>query len=450
MHVHVYACTWVKIISFDRSPLVHYVYAMDGVLLTLAMTILWTFSSSFNVHFSSLLHQKSEYSCLETDVLVFGLQESPSPVSSMLGIDPVCTVFVNELVMMEFVLLTTHRVSIMPGSWGLLSMVFVKRSLLCYFTNVKLSSIRTGVGGLVGNKGASIVKSTIGDLDVCFVNCHLPPHEEGNGKRLQDLNSISTEPCLDGECVMTSDVVVLYGDLNFRLEGFTFDEVVQKIKNGSLQELLAKDQLQVDQVKGSPSGSNLKNFLEANISFPPSYKYLPNSSDFSDGGKGRVPSWCDRILWAMNERLFYVSMPTLRIVNNSYVMCAEPSISDHRAVASHFTIATHLGVPPPVVFEAAFWERGQATVITFEVVAHTEISSWDWIGLYPRQFGNIHKDYVFWTYTPAKYRSNKTCTYNFTVPANSVPTALGHYILLYFSRSTNSVIGMSPSFRIER
>jgi hypothetical protein len=382
-------------------------------------------------------------------MLVVGMQESPNPVSSVMGIDPVCTAFANELAKKDFVLLNSHRVSIMLGSWGLLSMVFVKRALLCYFTDVKFSSIRTGVGGFVGNKGASVMKLMVGDLDMCFVNCHLPAQEERNDKRLQDLQYILTEQCFDGESVMNSDVVVLYGDLNFRLEGYSFKEVVGKVRNGRLSDLLAKDQLQADQVKGSPSGSNLKNFLEANIAFPPSYKYHPNSTEYTDGGKGRVPSWCDRVLWAMNERLFdAVRTPTLKIANNSYVLCVEPSLSDHRAVASHFTLETDLGVPPPVIFEAYQWERGQPAIIGFEVLPNTEVSSWDWIGLYPRQFGNVYKDYVFWTYTPAKYRHNKPTSYSVSVPPSSVPVVAGDYFLLYFSRNRNSVVGMSPAFKI--
>lgn len=382
--------------------------------------------------------------------MVVGLQEAPSPVSSVIGIDPLCNTFCAELSKMEFVLLNSHRVSIMPGSWGLLTMLFVKRPLLCYSKNMKLSSIRTGIGGLLGNKGASIIKVTLGDLDVCFVNCHLPPHEENNEKRLQDLNSIFSEPCMDGETVMKYDIVVLLGDLNFRIQTIPFDEAVKMVGDGRLKELLTFDQLLLDQIQGSPSGSQLSYFLEAAIEFQPSYKYIPNSDTFSDGGKGRVPSWCDRVLWSMNKRLYLdVQHPMNRVQSTRYSLCLEPKLSDHRAVSAHFVVYTDLTATPLVVFEPTSWAHGQNAVISFEVSASVDVSSWDWVALYPRQFTSVQKDHRFWSYSPAKHCTTKAALYKIIVPADSIPSQTGYYMLLYYSRPYSSVIGMSPLFFIQ-
>ena len=381
--------------------------------------------------------------------MVVGLQEAPSPISSVIGIDPLCGTFCTELAKMEFVLLNSHRVSIIPGSWGLLTMLFVKRPLLCYSSNMKLSSIRTGAGGLLGNKGASIIKVTLGDLEVCFVNCHLPPHEENNEKRLQDLNSIFSEPCMDGESVMKHDIVVLLGDLNFRLQSLPFDQAVKMVEDGRLKELQSFDQLLLDQIQGSPTGSQLSYFLEAAIEFQPSYKYTPNSDTFNDGGKGRVPSWCDRVLWSMHRRLYLdVKRPINRLRNTRYSLCSEPKLSDHRAVNAHFVVSTDLSATPSVIFEPTSWEHGKNAVISFEVSPSVEVSSWDWVALYPRQFASVQKDHKFWSYSPAKHSSTKSIMYKIIVPSESIPPQSGYYMLLYYSRAHNSVIGMSPLFYI--
>ena len=397
--------------------------------------------------------QNAEYQCSDSDIVAVGLQEAPMPFTAIVGFDPLCDIFATVLSKMDFVLLNHNRVSIAPGSWGILTMLFLKRPLLCYCRKMKLGSVRTGMGGLIGNKGAAIIKFDIGDFTLCFVNCHLPPHEENNQKRLQDLKFIFGEPCIDNQAIDLYDSVFLFGDLNFRLEGVTYDDAIQAIKEKQYKELLAYDQLIIDQKEGSPSGSQLMLYLEGEIEFQPSYKFEPLTDNYTDPSKGRVPSWCDRILWSLPKRLMVGKMDSSFVVNRlhqqSYCLCQEPKLSDHRAVSAHFTLQVDLSAPPSVIFEPTSWVRGRNAAICFEVVKDTQVSTWDWIALYPRCFSSIQKDYLYWTYSPARTNEKENCTYKVLVPSVNVPQDIGYFMFLYYSRVSSSAIGMSPLFHIK-
>ena len=86
--------------------------------------------------------------------------------------------------------------------------------------------------------------------------------------------------------------------------------VIDRQKNDILPSLLESDQLKAS-IKQSKNKSSLhltiaiimvhllvltlpdrllKSFKEAEITFPPTYKYIPGSSDFDDSAKQRVPS----------------------------------------------------------------------------------------------------------------------------------------------------------------
>jgi hypothetical protein len=44
-------------------------------------------------------------------------------------------------------------------------------------------------------------------------------------------------------------------------------------------------------------GRVLWGFDEAALSFSPTYKFAVDSEEYSGGGKGRVPAWCDRSVY---------------------------------------------------------------------------------------------------------------------------------------------------------
>ena len=71
-----------------------------------------------------------------------------------------------------------------------------------------------------------------------------------------------------------------------------------------------------------------KYFNEGNIEFQPTYKYDIGTDTFDTSKKQRVPAYCDRILWKLNdsiEQLYYKSIPEIKY-------------SDHKPVLAYFRL----------------------------------------------------------------------------------------------------------------
>ena len=49
------------------------------------------------------------------------------------------------------------------------------------------------------------------------------------------------------------------------------------------------------------TGSVFNQFKEGEINFAPTYKFDKQSDEYDSGPKKRVPSWCDRILYASTD-----------------------------------------------------------------------------------------------------------------------------------------------------
>jgi len=399
-----------------------------------------------------------------SDLLIIGLQEAPHAISAVVSADHLVDLFANYLSPKGFICATFSRMSITPGLWGLLTMVFVKAPLLCYIRDVDSLVTRTGVGGLVGNKGASTVRFILGRTTLCFVNCHLIPHMENNSKRVQEIRHIMETQYFErsvtshfslGMHMLGHDLVFLFGDLNFRLEGKTFDEVNHVLTDSSepdINELLKLDQLQLEQVKGTDSESHLHYFMEAPISFLPSFKFEPNTDEYC---RSRPPAWCDRILWRVHKKCLPKATdpnPVSLLTHVDYNLHKLPRNSDHKAVSATFQLNVNLeSFVPNVIFHLNEWRVGYDTYVIFDVMKGTVISflPWDWIGLYPRNFSHVQKDYVAYVYSPVRHgRLSEKQTFKVKISGSTLPKSPGFYRLAYISRSQNCVLGMSPLFFI--
>nr|CAH7720708.1 unnamed protein product [Callosobruchus chinensis] len=104
------------------------------------------------------------------------------------------------------------------------------------------------------------------------------------------------------------------------------DELKELIKQGNFSEALKHDQLRKQQEEGNV----FKNFLEGEITFPPTYKYDLFSDDYDTSEKCRAPAWTDRVLWRRRSPLGAQDEKDQgRLV---YYGRAELKQSDHRPV----------------------------------------------------------------------------------------------------------------------
>ena len=308
--------------------------------------------------------------------------------------------------------------------WSLLTRNIGMTAIMVFARADVIDSIRrveaggTGVGWYeTGNKGAVGIRIgyAIRDdiVDLTFVAMHLAPHETWlksrnedwmnivrrliftpvDGKRIQSTrnprHSSSEEdaPLLhpsisDNEENLWSGIysptshIVLAGDLNYRTSDRKptpedYESYPAPMDSDCLK-LLRSDQLRTE----IRAERTMHGFSEAEINFPPTYKYsnkrqIKAGSEETRYTKGsaaefdkesefgwamhRWPSWCDRILyrelppWVKNQE------PLVKISVHKYTSLPLMSTSDHRPVIFLLSIPLEAIPPPPKGFVEKDW-----------------------------------------------------------------------------------------------
>jgi len=147
-----------------------------------------------------------------------------------------------------------------------------------------------------------------------------------------------------------SDIWILFGDLNFRID-MDYEEFSQFIKSGqNWSNLLEYDQFK----KNQQASIEFKEIIEEDpIVHPPSYKYIlcsdmydydskekneedgnnPNNPNTNLSGKKRNPSWCDRIFYKKNS---FITKDEMKTINSfglyNCVFDENFQTSDHRPI----------------------------------------------------------------------------------------------------------------------
>ncbi|QRW16208.1 endonuclease/exonuclease/phosphatase family protein [Rhizoctonia solani] len=225
---------------------------------------------------------------------------------------------------------------------GLFTCIFVRNSERISLTDTAITTIKRGMKGRYGNKGAIIARFTLDDTSFCFLNCHLAAGQKHVRERNQDLAAMFEEKTVfpyaspnvsatayvgggDGTMVLDHEVVFLNGDLNYRIDQRR-ELVIQSIHAGDINSLLPNDQL-LKEMQYNP-GFRLRHFTEPPITFAPTYKYDRGSNEFDSSEKRRIPAWCDRILYrSRGDRVQY-----------EHYKRYEPNVSDHRPVSGGFRV----------------------------------------------------------------------------------------------------------------
>ncbi|KAK9468167.1 Endonuclease/exonuclease/phosphatase [Lipomyces arxii] len=225
---------------------------------------------------------------------------------------------------------------------GLYSCVFVKKSEVKNIGNLRSSVVKTGLGGLHGNKGAIIIRFTLDNSSLCFVNCHLAAGHSHIIPRNNDIATILESKIAvggigstaklsdlfvgggDGSMILDHEICFVNGDMNYRIN-LHRETVMKMLESDSIDRLLEADQL-LTQLKKNPA-FRLRPFTESVITFQPTYKYDIGSDNYDTSEKRRIPAWCDRIYFRGPGKIFPIEYRTHDV-----------KISDHRPVSGVYDI----------------------------------------------------------------------------------------------------------------
>ena len=154
-----------------------------------------------------------------------------------------------------------------------------------------------------------------------------------------------------------SDIWIMFGDLNFRVD-MEYEEFSEFIKKGnSWNKLIDYDQF----TKFKLASLNFMEWIqEDEIKFPPTYKYITNSNEYDytpkeknnidkkkkeknqneqqKSGKKRNPSWCDRVFYKKNAYLTKNGKKIINGIEYNNVMNENFMTSDHRPIYQIFDV----------------------------------------------------------------------------------------------------------------
>ncbi|KAF5742787.1 Endonuclease/exonuclease/phosphatase family protein isoform 7 [Tripterygium wilfordii] len=256
---------------------------------------------------------------------------------------------------------------------GLLVSLWVRKNLRTHVGDIDAGAVPCGFGRAIGNKGGVGLRIRVYDRIMCFVNCHLAAHLEAVNRRnadfdhiyrtmvfsrssnlsntaaagvstashtLKSTNSTSVNSEERKPDLSEADMVVFFGDFNYRLFGISYDEARDFVSQRCFDWLREKDQLR-EEMK---AGKVFQGMREALIRFPPTYKFERHQAGlggYDSGEKKRIPAWCDRIIYHDN-RSDPVSDCSLDCpVVSSIVMydaCMDVTESDHKPVRCKFHV----------------------------------------------------------------------------------------------------------------
>ncbi|KAI9144862.1 Endonuclease/exonuclease/phosphatase [Paraphysoderma sedebokerense] len=245
----------------------------------------------------------------------------------------------------------------MESLGGLWISVWVCNRLRPSVKKYESSSVATGIGNVIPNKGGIGIAMQIAEKSFLFINSHLSAHQGNVRLRNEEYKRIESElkfPSFGHQVGYVSthfDYVFWFGDLNYRIDG-TRRLVDKCINEKRMEVLLANDQLRVEKAKGNA----FTGYQEHDINFLPTYKFKvsaenpkskpPHSSTRerlkmrnkvgiapapSSGyaiNPPRIPSFTDRILYRFRPS------DTNYITPISYESHPEMLISDHKPVSA--------------------------------------------------------------------------------------------------------------------
>ncbi|XP_070275174.1 synaptojanin-2 [Myotis yumanensis] len=241
----------------------------------------------------------------------------------------------------------SHRYILLTSAQlvGVCLYIFVRPYHVPFIREVAIDTVKTGMGGKAGNKGAVGIRFQFHSTSFCFVCSHLTAGQSQVKERNEDYREITQRLSFPmGRNIFSHDYVFWCGDFNYRID-LTYEEVFYFVKRQDWKKLLEFDQLQLQK----SSGKIFKDFHEGSINFGPTYKYDVGSAAYDTSDKCRTPAWTDRVLWWRKRHPFDRTAGELNLLDSDldadttvrhtwspgslkYYGRAELQASDHRPV----------------------------------------------------------------------------------------------------------------------
>lgn len=351
---------------------------------------------------------------LRPDIQIVGLQEAPQYLFS----DPWTSNLSSTLNRRGYILFKRHKLS------GILLYIFVLREIMLRSRDFETESVKTGFGGLLGNKGGVSLRFTLNGNSISVTNSHLAAHQENLQQRIDDYKSIldGTKYRIDANTssILTHDYSFWFGDLNFRLDSIEKHEVLNIItkartsgsedeKKKFISTLHKNDQLTTVKTKKKA----FADFIETLPEFLPTYKFQIGSKDAYDSDN-RIPAWTDRILYRTYPEAYRLVVSNFlpKVEQLFYDALTETDLSDHKPITSMFRISTYDPAkynPNPIPYEVikfmpiTGWKAGVDGRLWYKIsnelfyATPKVLSSWDRLGLFRADFAALedHLTIVF-------------------------------------------------------
>ncbi|XP_063161496.1 synaptojanin-1 isoform X2 [Candoia aspera] len=230
---------------------------------------------------------------------------------------------------------------------GVCLFVFIRPQHAPFIRDVAVDTVKTGMGGATGNKGAVAIRMLFHTSSLCFVCSHFAAGQSQIKERNEDFMEICRKLSFPmGRMLFSHDYVFWCGDFNYRID-LPNEEVKELIRQQNWDALIAGDQL----INQKNTGQIFRGFVEGKIAFAPTYKYDLFSDDYDTSEKCRTPAWTDRILWRRRKWPFDRSAEDMDLLNSNfhdeskliytwnpgnllYYGRAELKTSDHRPVVA--------------------------------------------------------------------------------------------------------------------
>ena len=205
------------------------------------------------------------------------------------------------------------------NSFSMMTLTFIHRRILPKVAPLGVKKVAPGLKGMLGMKGSLVTKLEFDEFNIKVSSSHLPAGSQSDG-RAELIQGLYKEFC-HGE----TDIFILTGDLNLRTHCENRQIYESIVKDGKVdrdgkwyEQLMGFDEVHMGK---QPL---LKEFIEGEINFPPTYKISKKGNE-ALYKMNRDISWTDRVFTWVNGKT------QVKVHYLTYAALDLP-MSDHRAV----------------------------------------------------------------------------------------------------------------------